>query len=109
VSVLFRNDKQRATVCEALCAQVGLRDFWTEEGPSAQAKELLKEEGGTMSSGERIMFLTAWAVWNGHGKVLFADVIERLDDTNLEAVGNLLVAFATDSIDEWLKIQEVIN
>ena len=103
MSVLFKNDKQRAAVCFALCAKVGLKNFWTEDGPSARAKELLHQDGGTMSSGERIMFLTAWAVWNGHGKVLFADVIERLDDSNLETVGNLLVAFANESIAEWIE------
>ena len=109
MSVLFQNDQQRAAVCSALCAKAGFASFWTEQGPSERAKELLKEDGGPMSAGERIMFLVAWAVWNGHGKVLLADVVERLDDSNLEAIGSLLVAFAQGGIDGRLAEQRRRN
>lgn len=106
MSALFRNDQQRAAVCEALCAKAGLVALWTtNDGPSEKAKQLLTENGRPMSTGERIMFLAAWAIWNGEGTVLLADVIERLDDSNLETVGTLLVALAQGGIESWLEEQ----
>jgi hypothetical protein len=100
---MFRNDKQRAAVCRAVCNHAGL-NLWTDNGPTERAKALLTQNGGPMSTGERIMFLAAWALWNGHGSVLFADVIERLDGPNLECLGSLLVALAqgVDALDAWL-------
>ena len=105
MSVLFRNDQQRAAVCQALCEKAGLQSLWTPAGPSERATQLLRQYGGTLSTGEHLMFLTAWAVWNGDGEVLLADLIERLDSSNLETLGTLLVAFAQDGIDEWVQEQ----
>lgn len=105
MSALFRNDQQRAAVCETLCAKVGLTSFWTKDGPSEKAKQLFRQHGGGMSTGEWIMFRAAWTVWNGDGKVLLADVIERLDNSNLETIGTLLVALAQGGIDGWLEEQ----
>jgi hypothetical protein len=100
---MFRDDRQRAAVCRTVCAQAGLT-FWTEDGPTERAKQLLKDDGGPMSTGERIMFLAAFALWNGHGKVLFADVADRLDGPNLECLGTLLVALSqgAEAVDAWL-------
>lgn len=102
---MFRDDRQRASVAQAVCAQAGLEVFWTEDGPTERAKELLRQDGGPMSTGERIMFLAAWALWNGRGKVLFTDVADRLDGPNLERLGSLLVALGrgVNAVDAWLE------
>ena len=58
-----------------------------------------------MSSGERIVLFVAWSVWNGEGNATIGDVIHRLDEHNLRAIGTLMLAMATDSssaIDRWL-------
>lgn len=101
---MFRDDRQRAAVCRAVCEQAGLH-LWTDDGPTERGKALLPQEGGPMSTGERIMFLAAWALWNGHGTVLLADVVDRLDEPNIECLGSLLVALAhgSDAVDEWLE------
>lgn len=102
--MVFRDDRQRAAVCRAVCAQAGLK-LWAKDGPTERAKELLAQDGGPMSTGERVMFLAAFALWNGHGKVLFADVCDRLDRPNLECLGSLLVALGrgVDAVDAWLE------
>ncbi len=62
---MFRDDKQLSRACQAICACCCLNSLWTEFGPTEQAKKLLRANGGPMSSGERVMFLCAWAIWNG--------------------------------------------
>jgi hypothetical protein len=50
------------------------------------------------------MVLTTWAVWNSHEGARMADVIHRLDNRNLQAVGTLLIAVShgTPAIDRWI-------
>lgn len=101
---MFRSDEQLARACRALCAQVGLGGLWTPEGPTARAIELMEADGGPLSSGERIVVMTSWAVWNSHESARVADVIHRLDNKNLAAIGSLLVAVAggMHAVDRWV-------
>lgn len=101
---MFRSDEQLARACRALCAQVGLAGLWTIQGPTERAIELLSVGGGPLSSGERMVFLAAWGVWNGSGDAMVGDVVHRLDGRALSALGSLMVAVADGSsaIDEWL-------
>lgn len=105
---MFRSDDQLARVCGALCALVGLGSLWTIEGPSPRAIALLESDGGPLSSGERIMVLAAWNIWNDSGKVSLGDAIHRLDDRSLAVLGALLVAVAggANGIDRWLALTE---
>lgn len=54
------------------------------------------------------MVLAAWNLWNGAGHVNLSNVIHRLDDRCLAALGSLLVAIAGggSAIDRWLAIIE---
>ena len=101
---MFRSDAQLAWVCRSLCDVVGLAGMWTPAGPTEEAIALLGSDGGPLSSGERIVLLSAWSVWNGDGKVTLGDIVHRLDGKNLRAIGTLLVAVASGAhtIDEWL-------
>ncbi len=105
---MFRSEAQLARVCRALCERVRLDGMWTDAGPTETAIALMEANGGPLSSGERIVLLAAWAVWNGHDGARFADVIYRLDGRNLVALGTLLVAVASSgaAIDTWLEKME---
>jgi hypothetical protein len=101
---VFSSEAQLARVCRALCERVRLDGMWTETGPTDTAIALMEANGGPLSSGERIVLLAAWSVWNGHDGARFADVVYRLDGRNLVALGTLLVAVASGgaAIDAWL-------
>jgi len=102
---MFRNDEQLAVVCQALVTRVGLASLWTPEGPAERAKELLKQEGGPLSHGEKVMLFLAWSFCNGHGGLTVAELVDTLDKGNLTAVGELLVALAEGpaAVDAWLE------
>ena len=102
---MFRSEAQLASVCRALCERVRLDGMWTDGGPTETAIALMEANGGPLSSGERIVLLAAWAVWNGHDGARFADVVYRLDGRNLVALGTLLIAVASSgaAIDTWLE------
>lgn len=106
---MFESENQRARVCKALLTHVGIDNpaaprLWNEDGPTELAMDLLDADGGGFSSGERIMFLVAWQIWNGDGKVKIEDVAYRLDQRNTAAVGSLLVAMSggPGDVDRWL-------
>ena len=105
---MFRTEAQRARACAALCRRARLGGMWSESGPTEDAIAAMESNGGALSSGERVVVLAAWAFWNGHGGLSFADVIERLDGPNLRAIAHLMLALDAGgaAIDEWLAKME---
>ena len=103
---MFRTEGQRAAVCRSICTHAGLQafGFWDDDGATEIAIDYLERDGGPLSSGERIMFLVAWSIWNGEGNVRLDDVAYRLDGRNLTAVASLLACMAggADDVDRWL-------
>lgn len=104
----FRDARQRAAVCRALCALAGRPDVWEPLGPTDAAAHLaLAPE---LSPGERVLIAWAWDVWTGTGRALVADAIAHLDAARLLALAELLTALATarrgddgtKAVDEWL-------
>jgi len=83
---MFKNDAQCARACQALCNRVRLGRMWTPTGPSEEACAVLAANGGPLSSGERVIVLATFALWNGDGTLTFADLF-RLDSDNLLAIG----------------------
>lgn len=102
---MFRDDEQLARGCRALLAQGRLQYLWARRGPTDEAKALLEQDGGPLSSGERILLLAAWAFWNGSGELRLADVIERLDARPSAALCSLILAMkqGAAAVDEWLE------
>ena len=92
---MFRSDAQLARVCRAICGRARLGRLWTPAAPTDEAMALLESDGGPLSSGERIVVLIAWSLWNGHGQVTVADVLHRLDGRTLVMLGKLLLAVAS--------------
>src|SRR5262249_47546276 len=75
---------------ERLCPALG--DLWTEQGPTDRAVAQLEQDGGPMSSGERVLLVCAWALWNGRGGVPLDGGINTPDRPLSEAGCTPLVA-----------------
>ena len=101
---MFRDDQQLARACRALLATARLERLWGDEGPTPHPSELLATNGGALSSGERVMLLAAWALWNGSGGVTLAEMLERLDVDTAEALCFLILAskYGGDAVDDWI-------
>lgn len=110
---MFQNDQQRARVCRAILMSARLDswgagnkrgELWTDDGPTTLAISLLERDGGGMSTGERIMFMAAWSLWNGDGTCTLHDVAFRIDGNNLRCLSTLLLAIneGSQAIDDWL-------
>ena len=101
---MFRSEAQLARACQALCRQARIERMWTSTGPTDEAIALFEAGGGPLSNGERVVLFTAWAFWNGDGNATLADVIYRLDATNLRRIATLMLALAQGglAIDHWI-------
>jgi hypothetical protein len=105
---MFRNDHQLALACRALLAQARLERFWTSAGPTREALELLEADGGALSSGERVMLLGAFAIWNGSGDVRLAEIIDTLDVRWARPLCSLVISakHGPDHVDSWLEVHD---
>lgn len=102
------NHAQLVAVVQAICARAkpGVA-LWTLEGPTPLA--LKWRTRSPLSSGERVLFQLAWAVWNSSSsKATVGDLLRSLDKGSLAFVASLLVAIADGNavaIDAWLAAQ----
>jgi hypothetical protein len=101
---MFRDDRQKATVCLVLLDQVGLAHLWTEDGPSEKAKALIEADGGDLMGEARLLLLTAAGIWNGEGGPTLGE-LRSLPPPLLVAVASLMRCLGTDAeaIDQWLR------
>jgi hypothetical protein len=85
-----------------------MEGLWTQDGPTPRAVALMEQDGGPLSSGERVLLLAAFALWNGRGSLHLADVIEKLDARPTEALCSLIIAAkcGADDVDAWLAEHE---
>ena len=83
-----RNDAIR----EMLAGTPGVARLWGAEGPTHKACELLRADGGYLSSGERLLLKAAFDLWNGQGHCRVDELLDTLDEKRLRAVAEALVA-----------------
>lgn len=100
-------DGERARVCRILVRQADLANLWTPEGPTPLAQDLLQQNGGTMSSGQRVLFLLAWVIWKtplDPTKLKASEILGCLDDDHLHLVGTLLgaISHGHEALQQWL-------
>ena len=101
---MFRSEAQRARACHALCSMARLERLWTSTGPTPEAIALFEAGGGPLSSGEQVVLFAAWAFWNGDCNATLADVIFRLDPSNLRTIATLMLALGQGghAIERWI-------
>lgn len=98
----FRDSKQRAEACRALCALGGCYDLWTPTGPTEKAgRELL---ASSLLEEDHALVRAAWSVWNGLGDLHLAELLRVLRPSDLRALAELLTALAVSplEVDAWL-------
>ncbi len=99
----FRDRRQRAQVCRALLARIGLADAWTNDGPAIESPADLRRALERVQPGALTLLLLCWAVWDEKASLAFSDVF-RLGEQELELVGDLLssVSQGPEEIDRWI-------
>ena len=101
---MFSRDVRIAKVCDVLCAETGLFGMWRATGPTAKAVRLLRDNGGPLSGNQKVMFLCAWALWNGAGRISVWAMVHRLPAHHLFTLGEVLQAMAggSYSLEAWV-------
>lgn len=102
---MFRNDQQRAAVCNAFLHHIGKPLLFTSDGASSTAVRYASE-GCPWSSKESDFFRVAWALWSNEAArdVPFTELISGLDARSCLFLSRFLLALATgsDGLDVWL-------
>jgi hypothetical protein len=100
----WRDQHQRARVCQVLCDMAGLPGVWRSSGPSSAAISMLDQDGQGLEAGPRCLVLAAWAIWNGSGRMRFAELLPALSENELQSVGGLLLEIPNgpEAIDAWI-------
>lgn len=101
---MHNTDVRLARICDVICAETGLVDVWTAEGPTIKALTLRQSRSHQLSGDQKLMFLFAWALWNGAGCITVWALIHRLKAHLLFTVGEVLQALAGGSyaMEAWL-------
>ncbi|RKG66853.1 hypothetical protein [Corallococcus terminator] len=99
---MFRDDAQRAAVCNSFLVHVSKPPLFTAEGPIPLAFDLL--EACSWSSGERAFLHLAWTLWDAEKAVPFMDVVGSLDSRSYALLAGFIAALGEGSpaIDRWL-------
>lgn len=74
-----------------LAGTPGVARLWGEGGPAEEAVLLLEQDGGYLSSGERVLLKAAFDLWSGRGGCRLADLLDTLDEKRLRAVALALL------------------
>lgn len=104
---MFRDDAQRAQVCEALLAPLLLGGLWTPAGPTARARELLDAGRSGLTSSESMLLRLAWVLWDGSEELSVKELLTLAPTEGLTTFGWLLLALQAgpQGVDEWLSAQ----
>lgn len=102
---MFRNNKQQCQALRMLLQSVRLDYLWTDDGPVSEAFRLRDANGGPLSSGERLMLLAVFDLWNGSGNLRFSEVPGPLDARRAQRLLSLILAIniGSEAVDQWLK------
>ena len=104
---MFRNDRQACEALQMLLGTVRLEHLWTKDGPTRAALRYRDANGGPLSSGERIILLAAFDLWNQSGGLKLAEVPGSLDTGRARTLLSLLSAITngSDAVEQWLTNQ----
>ena len=98
------NDGQRLRVCRALLRLMGHEHLWTESGPTLEAKKILDQYGGPMSSPEWILYQFVWYAWGRPSDVKVQELMQ-LPNPQGELAVALLYAMKLGhaAVETWLR------
>lgn len=104
---MFRDQVQRARVCQALLAGGPLEHLWSEQGPTEEAEALCETNGATLDQADALLLSAAWSLWDGRGWASLGDLLGApLAANALVRLASLLLALGSSrgpaAIDEWL-------
>src|SRR5947209_16879723 len=101
---MFRNDRQACEALQMFLGTVRLEHLWTPDGPTTAALRYRDANGGPLSSGERIILLAAFDLWNQSGGLKLVEALESLDTKRTHKLLSLLSAITngSDAVDQWL-------
>jgi hypothetical protein len=99
---MFRSDEQIRAVADALCRRAQLPTWWGDRDVDGAVEWL---ESGAGRTSQRALVGVAFMCWNGgNGGEVPIGALAQLDNSNMAAVGRLLVAIVegADALDAWL-------
>lgn len=102
---MFRDQFQASRALRALLQTTpGTAGIWMAKGPTDQALNHVRADGGPLASGERTLLLAALALWNGQGGISLAEVVEKLELSPAERLCSLVLAIkrGAQAIDDWI-------
>jgi hypothetical protein len=89
---MWQSERQQCAVIQRLLApHPAIAGLWTSTGPTKLACAYLKH-GAPLSSGEMLLLRVAFDIWNGDGKARLDELLATLDERNLHAVTEALLA-----------------
>jgi hypothetical protein len=102
---MFSSHRQKCEAIKILLTTVRLERLWTLGGPKREAFKYRDCDGRPLSSGERVMVLAAFDLWNGSGGLKFHEVPLTLDAAKAHKLLTLLLAISTggDAVDQWIE------
>lgn len=89
---MWASEQARNNAIRAMLARSSTSKLWTAEGPTKEAHELLRVDGGYLSSGERVLLKAAFDLWNGQGHCRVDELLSTLDEEHLAAVARAIMA-----------------
>lgn len=89
---MWKSEKARCAAIRKMLSGSSVQRLWTDSGPTGEAIDLLAADGGPLSSGERVLLLAAFDLWNGMGKCRLSELLSTLDEDNLRLVAEALLA-----------------
>lgn len=96
---MFRDDEQRAAVCNAFLEHFGKPRLFASDGASARAIEYARE-GYPGSSKEADFFRAAWALWSNEQDIGFVELLGGLDRRSREFLASFVAA---EDLEAWLQ------
>lgn len=83
---MWTSTKQACDTIRGLLRRVRLDNLWTDEGPTQEAVQLLKDKGGPLSTSETLMLQVAFDLWSSSGHAPLDKLLGVFDGGNLRAV-----------------------
>lgn len=98
------SESQTNAICRVLLQSLRMERLWGAQGPTDEARELLEEDGGHLSSGERTLLLCCWEIADFATRLPVSGLF-LLDGERLALVGSALTALGRGpkAVDDWLR------